>query len=87
MKLSDRLKNAAKYADDVIITRLGYVNPEFESRMQVCKDCPSNVEEPLSKDKTLVAVAGLEERMCNECGCGIKRLCASKRKKCNLGKW
>lgn len=87
MKLSDRLANAAKYADDVVITRLGYVHPDFEARMNVCKGCPSNVEEPLAKDESLSLLMGLEDRMCNECGCGIKKLCASRRKKCELKKW
>ena len=87
MKLSDRLKEAAKHFDDVILTRLGYVHPEYDQRKAICDTCDSNVTEPLSADEALVKLMGLEDRMCNECGCGIRKLCASKKKRCDLKKW
>jgi len=87
MKLSDRLKEAAKNPMDVILTRLGYVHADFDIRMEICGTCEFNIEEPLKDDAYLVGLLGLEDRSCESCGCPIMKACASKNKKCPEKKW
>jgi hypothetical protein len=74
-RLKGLKENPVDIGRSIVKRALGISEKEALRRLDICRECPSNVEDKM-----------LGGRMCSECFCNLKNLAYSK-KGCELKKW